>query len=134
MKVLLGVATTLLFAVLLVAQTRPTTDRLSPAAAEVDCAALQKAVSASSQLAALERHAELPPPAQPRTYPHGVSLMGAAEALIAASEAEDGAARTQLHELRIANYLHLIDLNLTVMSHHKCALPKEPFTLATPGN
>jgi hypothetical protein len=134
MRVLIGIATSLLLTVLLVAQTRPTTDSASPTAAGVDCAAFQRAISTSSQLAALERHAQPPPPAQPRTYPHGVSLMGAAEALIAASEAEDGATRTQLHELRIANYLHLIDLNLTVMSQHKCALPREPFNLPTPAN
>jgi hypothetical protein len=38
--------------------------------------------------------------------------------------------RAQLRELRIANDLRRIDLNLTLMARHNCVLPKEPFAPA----
>jgi hypothetical protein len=41
---------------------------------------------------------------------------------------DDSVYRAQLREMKVANYLHLIELDLTLIVQHKCALPKEPFT------
>jgi hypothetical protein len=71
------------------------------AQAQTDCAAFSNAIELCSKLAALE----------------------------SASDVGDNSVyRAQLHELKVANYLHLIELNLTLMVQHKCALPREPFT------
>ena len=55
--------------------------------------------------------------------------MIAAQSLIDASESENSAARAQLRELKIANYMRLMDINLSLMIQNKRPLPKEPIAL-----
>jgi hypothetical protein len=72
-----------------------------PAQPQVGCGEFQKAIDHSNKLIAL-------------TDAEGIG--------------DNSAARAQLQEAQIANYLRRIELNLTLMIQNKCAVPKEPFT------
>ena len=114
------------------------------AAAQVDCDAFRKAVDRTSRLVAMESAEPDSSAKGPHTrledqiaefYKPGVTigaagyLMIAAQSLIDASNSENGAARAQLRELKIANHLRLIEINLNLMAQNKCSMPKEPLIL-----
>jgi hypothetical protein len=113
------------------------------AAAQVDCDAFRKSIDRLGKLVAVEAAASAAPTSagRPRTeleqrvadfQKPGLTigaagyLMIAAQSLIDASDAEKGAARAQLHQLKIANYLRVMEMNLNLMIQNRCPLPREP--------